>query len=88
MQWEVVIGLEIHTQLSTQSQIFSGSATTFGSEHNPLARLVDLGMPGALPVLNQEAVRMAGELGLAVQAGVGPAKRVAREGPRTPQPSK
>ncbi|MCF5225226.1 Asp-tRNA(Asn)/Glu-tRNA(Gln) amidotransferase GatCAB subunit B, partial [Pseudomonas syringae] len=59
MQWEVVIGLEIHTQLSTQSKIFSGSATTFGSEPNTQASLVDLGMPGVLPVLNKEAVRMA-----------------------------
>ncbi|MGA5722281.1 Asp-tRNA(Asn)/Glu-tRNA(Gln) amidotransferase GatCAB subunit B, partial [Pseudomonas atacamensis] len=59
MQWEVVIGLEIHTQLTTRSKIFSGSSTTFGSEPNTQASLIDLGMPGVLPVLNQEAVRMA-----------------------------
>ncbi|MBX8606683.1 Asp-tRNA(Asn)/Glu-tRNA(Gln) amidotransferase subunit GatB [Pseudomonas capsici] len=71
MQWEVVIGLEIHTQLSTQSKIFSGSATTFGSEPNTQASLVDLGMPGVLPVLNKEAVRMAVKFGLAVNAEIG-----------------
>ena len=60
MQWEVVIGLEIHTQLTTRSKIFSGSSTTFGSEPNTQASLVDLGMPGVLPVLNQEAVRILG----------------------------
>ena len=64
MQWEVVIGLEIHSQLATQSKIFSGSATTFGAEPNTQASLVDLGMPGVLPVLNQEAVRMAVMFGL------------------------
>ena len=71
MQWEVVIGLEIHTQLSTQSKIFSGSSTTFGSEPNTQASLVDLGMPGVLPVLNKEAVRMAVKFGLAVDAEIG-----------------
>ena len=71
MQWEVVIGLEIHSQLATQSKIFSGSATTFGSEPNTQASLVDLGMPGVLPVLNEEAVRMAVMLGLAVDAEIG-----------------
>ncbi|KWS39256.1 Asp-tRNA(Asn)/Glu-tRNA(Gln) amidotransferase subunit GatB [Pseudomonas syringae] len=71
MQWEVVIGLEIHTQLSTQSKIFSGSATTFGSEPNTQASLVDLGMPGVLPVLNKEAVRMAVKFGLTVNAEIG-----------------
>ena len=71
MQWEVVIGLEIHTQLATQSKIFSGSATTFGSEPNTQASLVDLGMPGVLPVLNQEAVRMACMFGLAIDAEIG-----------------
>ncbi|MDG6402505.1 Asp-tRNA(Asn)/Glu-tRNA(Gln) amidotransferase GatCAB subunit B, partial [Pseudomonas quasicaspiana] len=70
MQWEVVIGLEIHTQLSTQSKIFSGSAIAFGSEPNTQASLVDLGMPGVLPVLNKEAVRMAVKFGLAVDAEI------------------
>ncbi|RMN04180.1 Aspartyl/glutamyl-tRNA amidotransferase subunit B [Pseudomonas savastanoi pv. glycinea] len=79
MQWEVVIGLEIHTQLSTQSKIFSGSATTFGSEPNTQASLVDLGMPGVLPVLNKEAVRMAVKFGLAVDAEIGQQNVFARK---------
>ncbi|MGE7994426.1 hypothetical protein ACQKPE_26230, partial [Pseudomonas sp. NPDC089554] len=79
MQWEVVIGLEIHTQLATQSKIFSGSATTFGSEPNTQASLVDLGMPGVLPVLNQEAVRMACMFGLAINAEIGPRNVFARK---------
>ena len=70
MQWETVIGLEIHAQLSTQSKIFSGSATTFGAEPNTQASLVDLGMPGTLPVLNAEAVRMACKFGLAIDAEI------------------
>ncbi len=71
MQWEVVIGLEIHTQLTTRSKIFSGSSTQFGSEPNTQASLIDLGMPGVLPVLNQEAVRMAVMFGLAIDAEIG-----------------
>lgn len=70
MQWETVIGLEIHAQLATQSKIFSGSATTFGAEPNTQANLVDLGMPGTLPVLNAEAVRMACKFGLAIDAEI------------------
>ena len=58
MQWETVIGLEIHAQLSTQSKIFSGSATSFGAEPNAHASLVDLGMPGTLPVINRRAVEL------------------------------
>ncbi|MBU0853722.1 MAG: Asp-tRNA(Asn)/Glu-tRNA(Gln) amidotransferase GatCAB subunit B, partial [Gammaproteobacteria bacterium] len=70
MQWETVIGLEIHAQLATQSKIFSGSATTFGAEPNTQASLIDLGMPGTLPVLNAEAVRMACKFGLAIDAEI------------------
>jgi aspartyl-tRNA(Asn)/glutamyl-tRNA(Gln) amidotransferase subunit B len=70
MQWETVIGLEIHAQLSTKSKIFSASATTFGAEPNTQASLVDLGMPGTLPVLNAEAVRMACKFGLAIDAEI------------------
>ncbi|HSF79266.1 MAG TPA: Asp-tRNA(Asn)/Glu-tRNA(Gln) amidotransferase subunit GatB [Steroidobacteraceae bacterium] len=66
MEWEVVIGLEIHAQLATRSKIFSGSPTAFGAEPNAQANLVDLGYPGMLPVLNGEAVRMAARFGLAV----------------------
>jgi len=66
IEWEVVIGLEIHAQLATRSKIFSGSPTAFGAEPNVQANLVDLGYPGMLPVLNGEAVRMAAKFGLAV----------------------
>lgn len=70
MQWETVIGLEIHAQLATDTKIFSGSATTFGAAPNTQASLIDLAMPGTLPVLNQEAVRMACMFGLAVDADI------------------
>ncbi|MBT5217859.1 MAG: Asp-tRNA(Asn)/Glu-tRNA(Gln) amidotransferase subunit GatB [Woeseia sp.] len=69
-RWEVVIGLEIHTQLATNSKIFSGSSTAYGAEPNTQASLVDLGYPGVLPVLNVEVVRMAAMFGLAVNATV------------------
>jgi aspartyl-tRNA(Asn)/glutamyl-tRNA(Gln) amidotransferase subunit B len=65
MEWETVIGLEIHAQLATKSKIFSGSSTAFGAAPNTQANLVDLGYPGVLPVLNHEAVRMAVRFGLA-----------------------
>jgi len=71
MEWEAVIGLEIHTQLSTKSKIFSGSSTAFGAEPNTQACAVDLAMPGMLPVLNEEAVRMAVMFGLAIEAEFG-----------------
>ncbi|HOP16189.1 MAG TPA: Asp-tRNA(Asn)/Glu-tRNA(Gln) amidotransferase subunit GatB [Gammaproteobacteria bacterium] len=70
MQWETVIGLEIHTQLATQSKIFSGSSTAFGAEPNTQASLIDLAMPGVLPVLNKEVVRMAVRFGKAIDAEV------------------
>jgi aspartyl-tRNA(Asn)/glutamyl-tRNA(Gln) amidotransferase subunit B len=70
MEWETVIGLEIHAQLATRSKIFSGSATAYGAEPNTQANLVDLGYPGVLPVLNVEAVRMAVRFGLATGATV------------------
>jgi aspartyl-tRNA(Asn)/glutamyl-tRNA(Gln) amidotransferase subunit B len=68
--WEVVIGLEIHAQLATQSKIFSGSATAYGAPPNTQANLVDLAYPGVLPVLNARAVQMAVKFGLAVDATV------------------
>ena len=68
--WEVVIGLEIHTQLATKSKIFSGASTAYGAEPNTQACLVDLGYPGVLPVLNKEVVHMACKFGLAVGATV------------------
>jgi aspartyl-tRNA(Asn)/glutamyl-tRNA(Gln) amidotransferase subunit B len=70
-RWEVVIGLEIHTQLATRSKIFSGSSTAFGAAPNTQANIVDLGMPGVLPVLNREAVTMAVRFGKAIDAEIG-----------------
>ena len=71
MQWETVIGLEIHAQLATRSKIFSGASTAFGAEPNTQACLVSLGMPGVLPVLNREVVRMAIMFGTAIDAELG-----------------
>jgi len=70
MEWETVIGLEIHAQLRTKSKIFSGASTAYGAEPNTQACLVDLGYPGVLPVLNTEAVRMAILFGLATGSTV------------------
>jgi aspartyl-tRNA(Asn)/glutamyl-tRNA(Gln) amidotransferase subunit B len=70
MEWETVIGLEIHAQLATRSKIFSGSATAYGAAPNTQANLVDLGYPGVLPVLNGEAVKMAVRFGLATGAKI------------------
>ncbi|MFK7816541.1 MAG: Asp-tRNA(Asn)/Glu-tRNA(Gln) amidotransferase subunit GatB [Gammaproteobacteria bacterium] len=70
MQWETVIGLEIHVQLATDSKIFSGASTAYGADPNTQACAVDLGLPGVLPVLNKDAVRMAAMFGLAVGAKV------------------
>jgi aspartyl-tRNA(Asn)/glutamyl-tRNA(Gln) amidotransferase subunit B len=78
-QWEVVIGLEIHTQLATDSKIFSGASTAYGAAPNTQACLVDLGYPGVLPVLNAEVVRMAAKFGLAVNAKVAPRSIFARK---------
>ena len=78
-QWEVVIGLEIHSQLSTQSKIFSGAATAYGAEPNTQACAVDLGLPGVLPVLNQDAVRKAVTFGLAIDAEIAPYSIFARK---------
>jgi aspartyl-tRNA(Asn)/glutamyl-tRNA(Gln) amidotransferase subunit B len=68
MEWEAVIGLEIHSQLATSSKIFSGASTTYGAEPNTQACAIDLGMPGVLPVLNKEVVHMAAMFGLAIEA--------------------
>jgi len=77
--WEVVIGLEIHNQLATQSKIFSGASTAYGADPNTQACLVDLGYPGVLPVLNEEAVRRAVKFGLAVNASIAPRSVFARK---------
>ena len=70
MNWETVIGLEIHVQLSTKSKIFSSASAVYGSEQNTNTSLVDLGYPGVLPVLNKEAVMMAIKFGLAIEASI------------------
>jgi len=70
MEWETVIGLEIHAQLATRSKIFSGASTAFGEEPNRQACPIDLGMPGVLPVLNEGAVAMAVRFGLAIEADI------------------
>ncbi|MEO3715540.1 Asp-tRNA(Asn)/Glu-tRNA(Gln) amidotransferase subunit GatB [Roseateles flavus] len=77
--YEVVIGLENHVQLSTQSKIFSGSSTAFGAEPNTQASPVDLALPGTLPVLNRAAVDRAIRFGLAVGAKVAPLSIFARK---------
>src|SRR3989441_49891 len=79
MQWEVVIGLETHAQLSTQSKIFSGAATRFGAEPNTQASPVDLALPGVLPVLNKGAVERAIQFGLAIGATIAPQSIFARK---------
>jgi len=79
MQWEVVIGLEIHAQLATSSKIFSGASTAYGAEPNTQADLVTLGYPGMLPVLNKDVVIMAAKFGLAVDATVAPRSVFARK---------
>ncbi len=77
--WEVVIGIEIHTQLATESKIFSGSSTEFGQDPNTQASLVDLAMPGVLPVLNKEVVDLAIRFGLGIDAYIDQASVFARK---------
>lgn len=70
-QWETVIGLEIHVQLSTDSKIFSGASTAFGAQPNTQASAVDLGLPGVLPVVNEAVFPKAVSFGLAIGADIG-----------------
>ncbi len=79
MQWETVIGLEIHAQLATRSKIFSGASTAYGAAPNTQACAIDLGMPGVLPVLNEQAVRMAVKFGMAIEAEIAPYSVFARK---------
>jgi aspartyl-tRNA(Asn)/glutamyl-tRNA(Gln) amidotransferase subunit B len=79
MNWEVVIGLETHTQLQTQSKIFSGASTHFGAAVNTQACAVDLALPGVLPVLNYQAVEHAIRFGLAIGAAIAPKSIFARK---------
>ncbi|STR18689.1 Aspartyl/glutamyl-tRNA(Asn/Gln) amidotransferase subunit B [Janthinobacterium lividum] len=79
MQWEVVIGLENHVQLTTESKIFSGSPIKYGADANTQASPVDLALPGVLPVMNKQAVDRAIRFGLAVGATVAPHSVFARK---------
>lgn len=79
MEWETVIGLEVHAQLNTVSKIFSGAGTTYGAEPNRQACAVDLGLPGVLPVLNGATVAKAVTLGLAIDARIAPRSVFARK---------
>ncbi|MFZ2629283.1 MAG: Asp-tRNA(Asn)/Glu-tRNA(Gln) amidotransferase subunit GatB [Rugosibacter sp.] len=78
-KWEVVIGLETHTQLKTQSKIFSGSSIAFGAPPNAQASAIDIALPGVLPVLNREAVVCAIKFGLAVGGQIAPRSIFARK---------
>lgn len=69
-EWEVVIGLEVHAQITTQAKLFSGSATAFGAEPNTQVSLVDAAMPGMLPVPNRECIRQAVRTGMAIDAQI------------------
>jgi aspartyl-tRNA(Asn)/glutamyl-tRNA(Gln) amidotransferase subunit B len=79
MSWETVIGLEVHTQLSTHTKIFSGASTTYGAEPNTQADAVSIALPGVLPVLNKGAVERAVKFGLAVGAHIAPRSVFARK---------
>jgi aspartyl-tRNA(Asn)/glutamyl-tRNA(Gln) amidotransferase subunit B len=69
-EWEVIIGLEVHAQITTQSKLFSGAATEFGAEPNTQVSLVDAAMPGMLPVPNRECIRQAVRTGMAINAEI------------------
>ncbi len=79
MQWDTVIGLEIHAQLATDSKIFSGASTAYGAAPNTQACAVDLGLPGVLPVVNERVVVMAVRFGLAIGARINPRPVFARK---------
>jgi len=79
MSWEPVIGLEIHIQLATKSKIFSGASTAYGAPPNTQASAIDLGLPGVLPVINREVIRMAVKFGLAIDAEIAPRSVFARK---------
>ena len=79
MTWEVVIGLETHAQLTTASKIFSGASTAFGAEPNSQASVIDMALPGTLPVLNRGAVERAIRFGLAIGATIAPRSVFARK---------
>ena len=78
-RWEAVIGLEVHAQLATKSKIFSGASTIFGAAPNTQACNIDIGMPGVLPVLNEEVLKMAIKFGIAVDANINSPTQFARK---------
>ena len=79
LDWEAVIGLEVHVQLSTKSKLFSGASTDFGALPNTQACNIDLAMPGVLPVLNEEVLKMAVKLGIALNANINSPTSFARK---------
>ena len=79
LDWEAVIGLEVHVQLSTKSKLFSGASTNFGALPNTQACNIDLAMPGVLPVLNEEVLKMAVKLGIALNANINSPTSFARK---------
>ena len=78
-EWEVVIGLEVHAQVTSNAKLFSGAATTFGAEPNTQVSLVDAAMPGMLPVLNGECIRQAVRTGMAIGAVINKVSRFDRK---------
>src|SRR4249919_1476197 len=77
--WEVVVGLEVHAQVTSNAKLFSGAATTFGAEPNTQVSLVDAAMPGMLPVLNRECIRQAVRTGMAIDAQINKVSRFDRK---------
>ena len=78
-EWEVVIGLEVHAQITTHAKLFSGASTVFGAEPNAQVSLVDAAMPGMLPVPNRECIRQAVRTGMALNAQINPYSRFDRK---------
>ncbi|MDP9055712.1 MAG: Asp-tRNA(Asn)/Glu-tRNA(Gln) amidotransferase GatCAB subunit B, partial [Pseudomonadota bacterium] len=78
-EWEVVIGLEVHAQITSNAKLFSGASATFGAEPNAQVSLIDAAMPGMLPVPNQECIRQAVRTGLAIDAQINPYSRFDRK---------
>src|SRR6202007_827385 len=78
-EWEVVIGLEVHAQVTSESKLFSGAATAFGAEPNSQVSLVDAAMPGMLPVPNKECIRQAVRTGMALDAVINRSSRFDRK---------
>src|SRR3546814_9066002 len=78
-EWEVVIGLEVHAQVTSNAKLFSGAATAFGAEPNTQVSLVDAAMPGMLPVPNRECIRQAVRTGMAIEAQINNRSRFDRK---------